>query len=60
MNSFLQTIYFTKKLRKAVYTLPTDNDDQQHSIPLALQKIFYDLQFTDKVVSTRRLSRSFG
>ncbi|CAF4818426.1 unnamed protein product, partial [Rotaria socialis] len=48
MNSFLQTIYFTKKLRRAVYALPTDSDDQLHSIPLALQKLFYDLQFTDR------------
>ncbi|CAF2151409.1 unnamed protein product [Rotaria magnacalcarata] len=60
MNSFLQTIYFTKKLRKAVYALPTDSDDQAHSIPLALQKLFYDLQFTDRSVSTKKLTRSFG
>ncbi|UJR25412.1 hypothetical protein I4U23_006759 [Adineta vaga] len=60
MNSFLQTIYFIKKLRKAVYTLPTDSDDQSHSIPLALQKLFYDLQCTDRAVSTKRLTQSFG
>ncbi|CAF0851576.1 unnamed protein product [Adineta steineri] len=60
MNSFLQTIYFTKKLRKAVYALPTDHDDQSHSIPLALQKLFYDLQFSDRAVSTKKLTRSFG
>ncbi|CAF1194604.1 unnamed protein product [Adineta ricciae] len=60
INSFLQTIYFTKKLRKAVYALPTDHDDQSHSIPLALQKLFYDLQFSDRAVSTRRLTQSFG
>ncbi|CAF0790082.1 unnamed protein product [Adineta ricciae] len=60
MNSFLQTIYFTKKLRKAVYALSTDSDDQLHSIPLALQKLFYDLQFTDRPVSTKKLTRSFG
>ncbi|CAF1189871.1 unnamed protein product [Rotaria sordida] len=55
MNSFLQTIYFTKKLRKAVYTLPTDSDDQLHSIPLALQKLFYDLQFTDRPIKFCRV-----
>jgi len=40
--------------------LPTDSDDQLHSIPLALQKLFYDLQFTDRPVSTKKLTRSFG
>ncbi|CAF4330978.1 unnamed protein product, partial [Adineta steineri] len=44
----------------AVYSLPTDSDDQLHSIPLALQKLFYDLQFTDRPVSTKKLTRSFG
>ncbi|CAF4235605.1 unnamed protein product, partial [Rotaria magnacalcarata] len=56
MNSFLQTIYFTKKLRRAVYALPTDSDDQLHSIPLALQKLFYDLQFTDRPVNICKFS----
>ena len=45
---------------QAVYALPTDSDDQLHSIPLALQKLFYDLQFTDRPVSTKKLTRSFG
>ena len=43
-----------------MYALPTDSDDQLHSIPLALQKLFYDLQFTDRPVSTKKLTRSFG
>ncbi|CAF1020499.1 unnamed protein product, partial [Didymodactylos carnosus] len=60
MNSFLQTIYFTNKLRRAVYVLPTDSDDLSHSIPLALQKLFYDLQFTVHSVSTKKLTKSFG
>jgi hypothetical protein len=45
---------------QAVYLLPTESDDQSHSIPLALQKLFYDLQFTDRPVSTKKLTRSFG
>ena len=45
---------------QAVYALSTDSDDQLHSIPLALQKLFYDLQFTDRPVSTKKLTRSFG
>jgi len=60
MNSFLQTIYFTKKLRKAVYALPTDGDDLLHSMSLALQKVFYDLQFGEQTVFTKKLTRSFG
>ncbi|CAF4279105.1 unnamed protein product [Rotaria socialis] len=60
MNSFLQTIYFTKKLRRAVYALPTDSDDQLHSIPLALQKLFYDLQFTDRPLLDKLESKMEG
>ena len=60
MNSLLQTLYFTSELRKAVYQLPTETDDHIKSIPLALQRVFYELQFSEKSVGTKKLTRSFG
>lgn len=60
MNSLLQTLFFTNELRKAVYLMPTDNDDPIKSVPYALQRVFYDLQFLDKSVGTKKLTRSFG
>jgi ubiquitin carboxyl-terminal hydrolase 7 len=60
MNSLLQTLFFTNKLRKAVYMMPTENDDAIKSVPFALQRVFYDLQFSDKSVGTKKLTRSFG
>ena len=60
MNSLLQTLFFTIKLRRAVYLMPTEADDLQRSIPLALQRVFHDLQFSDKPVGTKKLTQSFG
>ncbi|XP_076458949.1 ubiquitin carboxyl-terminal hydrolase 7-like isoform X2 [Babylonia areolata] len=60
MNSLLQTFFFTNKLRRAVYMMPTEGDDSITSVPLALQRVFYELQFSDKPVGTKKLTRSFG
>jgi ubiquitin carboxyl-terminal hydrolase 7 len=60
MNSLLQTLFFTNKLRQAVYLIKTDNDDPIKSVPFALQRVFYDLQFSEKSVGTKKLTRSFG
>lgn len=60
MNSLLQTLFFTNKLRRAVYLMPTESDDSTRSVPLALQRVFYELQFLDKPVGTKKLTRSFG
>lgn len=60
MNSLLQTLFFTNKLRKAVYLMPTESDDSDKSVPLALQRVFYELQFSDKPVGTKKLTKSFG
>ena len=41
--------------------MPTDDKDElTRSIPLALQKVFYELQFGDKAVGTKKLTKSFG
>lgn len=60
MNSVLQTLFFTTKLRKAVYLMPTESDDSLKSVSLALQRVFYELQHSDKPVGTKKLTKSFG
>lgn len=60
MNSLLQTLYFTNQLRKAVYKMPTESDDSTKSVALALQRVFNELQFSDKPVGTKKLTKSFG
>lgn len=60
MNSLLQTLFFTNQLRKAVYQMPTENDDTTKSVAFALQRVFYELQFNDKPVGTKKLTKSFG
>ncbi|BFZ60042.1 ubiquitin-specific protease ubp15 [Saitoella coloradoensis] len=60
MNSLLQSLYYTNYFRKAVYQIPTENDDPHNSITLALQRIFYQLQTADDAVGTLDLTKSFG
>ncbi|XP_016484081.2 ubiquitin C-terminal hydrolase 12 [Nicotiana tabacum] len=61
MNSLLQTLYFIPYFRKAVYHMPTtENDNPSGSIPLALQSLFYKLQYSDTSVATKELTKSFG
>ena len=50
----------TFQLRKAVYKMPTESDDTQRSVALALQRVFYELQFSDRPVGTKKLTKSFG
>lgn len=51
----------TPRLLQAVYHMPTtENDSAASSIPLALQRLFYKLQFKDTSVSTKDLTTSFG
>ena len=44
MNSLFQSLYCTNYFRKAVYQIPTENDDPNGSIALSLQRLFYHLQ----------------
>ncbi|KAK8918564.1 Ubiquitin carboxyl-terminal hydrolase 13 [Platanthera zijinensis] len=61
MNSLLQTLYHIPYFRKAVYHMPTtENDIPSTSIPLALQSLFYKLQYSASSVSTKELTKSFG
>ncbi|XP_057549722.1 ubiquitin C-terminal hydrolase 12-like [Amaranthus tricolor] len=61
MNSLLQTLFHIPYFRKAVYHMPTtENDMPSASIPLALQSLFYKLQYSDSSVATKELTKSFG
>ncbi|XP_024389478.1 ubiquitin C-terminal hydrolase 12 isoform X2 [Physcomitrium patens] len=61
MNSLLQTLYHLPYFRKAVYHMPTtENDVPSNSIPLALQSLFYKIQYSDTSIATKDLTKSFG
>lgn len=46
---------------QAVYHMPTsENDEPAKSLPLALQSLFYRLQYSRTPVSTKDLTKSFG
>lgn len=60
MNSLLQALFHIGTFRKSVYQMPTQNDSPTASIPLALQRVFYRLQFGERSVGTKELTASFG
>lgn len=61
MNSLLQTLYHVPQFRRAVYHMPTaEGEDPEVSIPLALKRLFYKLEYSQTPVSTKQLVRSFG
>lgn len=40
--------------------MPTESDDSAKSVALALQRVFHELQTSDKPVGTKKLTKSFG
>jgi len=61
MNSLLQTLYNIAYFRKSVYKMPIDpNEEPSSSIPLALQRVFWRLQYENDSVDTKELTKSFG
>jgi len=61
MNSLLQYLYNLPCFRTAVYHMPTnENDEASKSLPLALQSLFFKLQYSKTHVSTKDLTKSFG
>ncbi|KAI9898253.1 hypothetical protein N3K66_006613 [Trichothecium roseum] len=60
LNSLLQSLYFTNAFRKAVYEIPTEDDESIQSSAYALQRLFYQLQSSDQAVGTNELTKSFG
>lgn len=62
MNSLLQSLYFTNTFRKAVFQIPTgdNDDDSRKALTIALQRLFYQLQHSPGAGDTRELTKSFG
>jgi ubiquitin carboxyl-terminal hydrolase 7 len=61
MNAMLQSLFHFGAFRRLVYQLPSSGtEDVDTSIPLNLQKLFCRMQLSDKAVSTRGLTVSFG
>ncbi|KXZ54806.1 hypothetical protein GPECTOR_4g877 [Gonium pectorale] len=61
MNSLLQYLYHVPYFRKCVYHMPVpENEDAAKSLPVALQSLFYRLQYARSAVSTKELTKSFG
>ncbi|KAF0549637.1 putative ubiquitin-specific processing protease 21 [Gigaspora margarita] len=60
MNVELQLLYSIKYFRKAIYQILTEDDEPIKSIPLAMQRIFYQLQVSNTSVETTELTKSFG
>ncbi|KAF8937723.1 hypothetical protein BGZ58_002267 [Dissophora ornata] len=60
MNSLLQSLFFTNYFRKAVFEIPTEDDEPSKSVSLALQRVFYQLATSPTSVGTTELTKSFG
>eukprot|EP00808_Paulinella_micropora_P028884 g31484.t1 len=66
MNSMLQSLFLIPPFREAVYHMPTKSEAKQthqkkaSSIALALQRLFFNMQTSEKTVNTTQLTKSFG
>ncbi|RUP50642.1 hypothetical protein BC936DRAFT_138276 [Jimgerdemannia flammicorona] len=60
LNAAVQCLYMIKYFRRSVYKIPTESDVPIKSIALALQRVFYNLQFSEVAVGTTELTGSFG
>lgn len=61
MNSMLQSLFHLPAFRRLVYRMhTTGTEDVSKSIPLCLQRLFVNMQCSDKACSTKALTKSFG
>lgn len=60
LNSLLQSLYFTNAFRKAIYGIPTQENQSMDDSAYTLQRLFYQLQTSNVAVSTNELTKSFG
>jgi len=61
LNSLLQALYMTPEFRNALYNWEFDGTGEVKSIPFQLQKLFINLQTSEKsAVETTDLTKSFG
>lgn len=40
--------------------MPVSDEPVEANVGLAMQRVFYDLQYSDKPVGTKKLTKSFG
>lgn len=59
LNSLIQSLYVTNSFRRAVFQIPTEDEDLSNSA-LALQRLFYQLQNAKDAIDTNELTKSFG
>lgn len=60
LNSLIQSLYFTNVFRKAVYQIPTQDEETLGNSAYTLQRLFYQLQTSNNAVGTNELTKSFG
>lgn len=60
LNSLIQSLYFTNAFRKAVYQIPTQDEENLTNSAYTLQRLFYQLQISNNAVGTNELTKSFG
>lgn len=61
LNSLLQALFMTPEFRNALYNWEFDGTGESKSIPYQLQKLFVNLQTSNKLaVETTDLTKSFG
>lgn len=61
LNSLLQALFMTPEFRNALYNWEFDGSGETKSIPFQLQKLFVNLQTSNKLaVETTDLTKSFG
>ncbi|KAH7323922.1 ubiquitin carboxyl-terminal hydrolase-like protein [Rhexocercosporidium sp. MPI-PUGE-AT-0058] len=60
LNSLIQSLYFTNAFRKAVYQIPTQDEETLQNSAYTLQRLFYQLQSSTNAVGTNELTKSFG
>ncbi|TDZ12865.1 Ubiquitin carboxyl-terminal hydrolase 21 [Colletotrichum sidae] len=60
LNSLLQSLYFTNAFRKAIYEIPTQQEESMANSAYTLQRLFYQLQTSETAVGTNELTKSFG
>jgi ubiquitin carboxyl-terminal hydrolase 47 len=61
LNSLLQALFMTPEFRNALYNWESDGSTESKNIPFQLQKLFINLQTSNKpAVETTDLTKSFG
>ncbi|EAY22349.1 Clan CA, family C19, ubiquitin hydrolase-like cysteine peptidase [Trichomonas vaginalis G3] len=61
LNSAIQSFFHTPAFRRLVFQIPTTGEeDPAKCVPLALQRLFGQMTFSNSAVSTKILTTSFG